>query len=151
MLTPQIAVGAAHCTDHSTTHQGLPYDSSSFTPYADFWIAQPGVDISIDNTSTRVKVVKGYVTKGWSNTFPRTATSACTQVDDIVFWVLEKPLVSSYAMTVANAQEVATLKSSGSQVTHIGYGDNKLLTDSNPVDGTPRKLIGNATSLDNSQ
>jgi hypothetical protein len=151
LLTPQIVVGAAHCSDARTTHYGLPYDSSSFTPYADFWVAQPGVDISKDDTSTRVKVVKGYITKGWSNTFPCTATSACTQVDDIVFWVLEKPLVSSYAMTVANAQEVAALKSSGSPVTHIGYGYYKLLTDANPVDGTPRKLIGNATSLDNSQ
>jgi len=151
LLTPQIVVGAAHCSDARTTHYGLPYDSSSFTPYADFWVAQPGVDILKDDTSTRVKVVKGYITKGWSNTFPCTATSACTQVDDIVFWVLEKPLVASYAMTVANAQEVAALKSSGSEVTHIGYGYYKLLTDANPVDGTPRKLIGNATSLDNNQ
>jgi hypothetical protein len=151
LLTPQIVVSAAHCSDARTTHFGLPYDSSSFTPYADFWVAQPGVDISKDDTSTRVKIVKGYITKGWSNTFPCTATSACTQVDDIVFWVLEKPLVSSYAMTVANAQEVAALKSSGSEVTHIGYGYYKLLTDANPVDGTPRKLIGNATSLDNNQ
>jgi len=151
LLTPQIVVSAAHCSDARTTHFGLPYVSSSFTPYADFWVAQPGVDISKDDTSTRVKVVKGYITKGWSNTFPCTATSACTQIDDIVFWVLEKPLVSSYAMTVANAQEVAALKSSGSEVTHIGYGYYKLLTDANPVDGTPRKLIGNATSLDNNQ
>ena len=151
LLTPQIVVGAAHCSDYRTTHYGLPYDSSSFTPYADFWVAQPGVDISKDDTSTRVKVVKGYITKGWSNTLPCTATSACTQVDDIVFWVLEKPLVVSYSMTVANAQEVAALKSSGGQVTHIGYGYYKLLTDANPVDGTPRKLIGNATSLDNNQ
>ena len=151
LLTPQIVVGAAHCSDVRTPHFGLPYDSSSFTPYADFWVAQPGVDISKDDTSTRVKVVKGYVTKGWSNTFPCTATSACTQIDDIVFWVLEKPLVASYSMTVANAQEVAALKSSGGQVTHIGYGYYKLLTDAKPVDGTPRKLIGNATSLDNYQ
>ena len=148
LLTPQIVVGAAHCSDVRTTHYGLPYDSSSFTPYADFWVAQPGVDISKDDTSTRVKVVKGYITKGWSNTFPCTATSACTQVDDIVFWVLEKPLVASYAMTVANAEEVATLKYLGSQVTHIGYGMHKFLENS---DGTPKKIFGNATSLDNSQ
>ena len=120
LLSPQIVVGAAHCSDYGTTHYGLPYDSSSFTPYVDLWVAQPGVDISKDKTSTRVKVVKGYVTKGWSNTPSCTATLACTQVDDIVFWVLEKPLVASYSMTVANAQEVAALKSSGSQVTHIG-------------------------------
>ena len=150
LLSPQIVVGAAHCSDYGTTHYGLPYDSSSFTPYADLWVAQPGVDISKDDTSTRVKVVKGYITKGWSNT-SCTATSACQQVDDIVFWVLEKPLVSSYAMTVANAQEVAALESSGSQVTHIGYGYYKLLTDANPVDGTPRKIFGNATSLPNYQ
>ena len=151
LLTPQIVIGAAHCSDVRTPHFGLPYDSPSFTPYAEFWVAQPGADISKDDTSTRVKVVKGYITKGYSNTFPCTATSACTQVDDIVFWVLEKPLVASYSMTVANAQEVAALKSSGGQVTHIGYGYYKLLTDANSVDGTPRKLIGNATSLDNSQ
>jgi len=150
LLSPQIVVGAAHCSDYGTTHYGLPYDSSSFTPYADLWVAQPGVDISKDDTSTRVKVVKGYITKGWSNT-SCTATSACQQVDDIVFWVLEKPLVSSYLMTVANAQEVAALESSGSQVTHIGYGYYKLLTDANPVDGTPRKIFGNATSLPNYQ
>jgi len=147
LLSPQIVVGAAHCSDYGTTHYGLPYESSSFTPYADLWVAQPGVDISKDDTSTRVKVVKGYITKGWSNT-SCTATSACQQVDDIVFWVLEKPLVSSYAMTVANAQEVATLKSSGSQVTHIGYGMHKFQESS---DGTPKKIFGNATSLPNYQ
>ena len=63
----------------------------------------------------------------------------------------KKAIVSSYAMTVANVQEVAALKSSGGQVTHIGYGDNKLLTEASPQDGTARKLIGNAISLDNSQ
>ncbi len=152
LLTPQIVIGAAHCSDVRTPHFGLPYETSSFTPYAEFWVAQPGADISKDDTSTRVKVVKGYITKGYSNTFPCTqGYPPCTQIDDIVFWVLEKPLVSSYAMTVANAQEVAALKSSGGPVTHIGYGFHKLTTDANPADGTPRKLIGNATSLDNNQ
>lgn len=72
LLTPQIVIGAAHCLDTRATHFGLPYDTSSFISYADIWVARPGVDVLKDDTSTRVKIVKDYIIKGWSSTVPCT-------------------------------------------------------------------------------
>jgi hypothetical protein len=146
LLTPQIAIGAAHCIDPpGDPHNGTPFEST-FEPFQPRWISVPGVDVKVDDVNSRVKIVKGYVTKGYNNVFPCTPT-ACTQVDDIVFWVLEKPLVSNYIMNIATEKEVNALKSSGGAITHIGYGFQKFVDQPSPADGKPYKIEGIATTL----
>ena len=146
LLTPQIAIGAAHCIDPpGTPHNGTPFEST-FEPFQPTWISVPGVDVKVDDINTRVKLVKGYLTKGYNNVFPCTPT-VCTQVDDIVFWVLEKPLVSNYIMNIATEKEVNALKSSGGAITHIGYGFQKFVDQPQPADGKPYKIEGIATTV----
>lgn len=146
LLTPQIAIGAAHCIDPpGTPHNGTPFEST-FEPFQPTWISVPGVDVKVDDVNTRVKIVKGYLTKGYINVFPCTPT-ACTQVDDMVFWVLEKPLVPNYIMNIATEKEVNALRSSGGAITHIGYGFQKFVDQPSPADGKPYKIEGIATTI----
>jgi V8-like Glu-specific endopeptidase len=150
LLTPQIAIGAAHCIDPpGTPHNGTPFEST-FEPFQPTWISVPGVDVKVDDINSRVKIIKGYITKGYNNVFPCTP-AACTQVDDMVFWVLEKPLVANYIMNIATEKEVNALKNSGGAITHIGYGFQKYKDEPQPADGKPYKIEGIATKFEQKQ
>jgi len=37
LLTPQIVISAAHCTDHRTPHEGMAYETSAFIPAKQWW------------------------------------------------------------------------------------------------------------------
>ena len=145
LLTPQIVISAAHCTDHNTPHEGMAYETSAFIPAKQWWASSPGVDAGVVDLSTRVKIVKGYITKGYTNIYPCTS-SGCTQQDDIVFYILEKPLVASYSIRVATEADVAKIKEQQMLVTHIGYGYQGDVKSSQNVDGKPYKIPGTAVN-----
>ena len=143
LLTPQIVISAAHCTDNRTPHEGMAYETSAFTPAKQWWASPPGVDAGVVDLSTRVKIVKGYITKGYTNIWPCTS-SGCTQQDDIVFYILEKPLVASYSIRIATEADVAKIKQQKMVVTHIGYGYQGDVKSPNNIDGKPYKIPGTA-------
>ena len=145
LLTPQIVVSAAHCTDHGTPHEGMAYETSAFIPAKQWWASSPGVDASVVGLSTRVKIVKGYITKGYKNLWPCT-WRGCTQVDDIVFYILEKPLVASYSIRIATEADVAKIKKQQMVVTHIGYGYRGDVNSPQNIDGKPYKIPGTAVN-----
>jgi Trypsin len=145
LLTPQIVISAAHCTDHRTPHEGMAYETSAFIPAKQWWASPPGVDASVVDLSTRVKIVKGYITKGYKNLNPCTS-SGCTQIDDIVFYILEKPLVASYSIPIATEADVAKIKQQKMVVTHIGYGYQGDVKSSKNIDGKPYKIPGTAVN-----
>ena len=141
LLTPQIVISAAHCTDHNTPHEGMAYETSAFIPARQWWASPPGVDASVVDLSIRVKIVKGYITPGYTNIWPCTS-SGCTQQDDIVFYILEKPLVASYSIRIATEADVAKIKQQKMVVTHIGYGYQGDVSSPTNVDGKPYKIPG---------
>jgi Trypsin len=141
LLTPQIVISAAHCTDHNTPHEGMAYETSAFIPAKQWWASPPGVDASVVDLSTRVKIVKGYITPGYKNIWPCTP-SGCTQLDDIVFYILEKPLVASYSIPIATEVDVAKIKEQQMVVTHIGYGLQDDVKSPKNNDGKPYKIPG---------
>jgi V8-like Glu-specific endopeptidase len=143
LLTPQIVISAAHCTDHATPHEEKAYETSAFIPAKQWWASSPGVDAGVVDLSTRVKIVKGYITKGYTNIWPCTP-SGCTQVDDIVFYILEKPLVASYSIRIATEADVAKITQEKMVVTHIGYGYQGDVNSSKNIDGKPYKIPGTA-------
>ena len=145
LLTPQIVISAAHCTDHNTPHEGMSYETSAFIPARQWWASPPGVDGSVVDLSTRVKIVKGYITPGYTNIWPCTS-SGCTQQDDIVFYILEKPLVASYSIRIATEADVAKIKEQQMVVTHIGYGYQGDVNSPNNIDGKPYKIPGTAVN-----
>jgi hypothetical protein len=141
LLTPQIVVSAAHCTDHRTPHEGTAYTTSEFIPAKQWWASVPGVDSKIDDRSTRVQVVKAYVTQGYKNLWPCTV-DGCTQDNDLVFYILEKPLVESYSMPIATEADVAQVLANQMEVTHIGYGFQGDVSSPKNNDGKPYKIPG---------
>ena len=145
LLTPQIVISAAHCTDVNTPHEGMAYETSAFIPAKQWWASPPGIDGSVVDLSTRVKIVKGYITKGYKNLLPCTP-SGCTQQDDIVFYILEKPLVASYSIPIAIEADVAKIKQQKMVVTHIGYGYQGDVKSSKNIDGKPYKIPGTAVN-----
>jgi len=141
LLTPQIVISAAHCTDYLTTHAGTAYVTSEFIPAKNWWASIPGVDSKVDDTSTRVKVIKGYITQGYKNLWPCTV-DGCTQDNDLVFYILEKPLVESYSMPIATEADVAQVLANQMKVTHIGYGFQGDVSSPKNNDGKPYKIPG---------
>ena len=138
LLSPQIAISAAHCINHGQISKSTDPLISPFVPTLPFWIGIPGVDMTNDDINTRVKVVRGFAAEN----YPFSKDNS-----DIVFWVLEKPLVSKYSMNVATEKEVNELIALSGQITHIGYGLQKHQDEPNNRDGKPYKLQGTVTSI----
>ena len=138
LLSPQIAVSAAHCINHGQILKSTDALISPFVPTLPFWITLPGVATTDDDINTRVKVVRGFAAENYPFS---------TENSDIVFWVLEKPLVSKYSMNVATEKEVNELIALSGQMTHIGYGFQGDVSSPNNVDGKPYKLQGTVTSI----
>ena len=138
LLSPQIAISAAHCINHGQISKSTDPLISPFVPTLPFWIGIPGVDMTNDDINTRVKVVRGFAAEN----YPFSKDNS-----DIVFWVLEKPLVSKYSMNVATEKEVNELIALSGQMTHLGYGLQKYKDEPNNRDGKPYKLQGTVTSI----
>jgi len=138
LLSPQIAVSAAHCINHGQILNSSNALISPFVPTLPFWLTLPGVATTDDDINTRVKVVRGFAAENYPFS---------TENSDIVFWVLEKPLVSKYSMNVATEKEVNELIALSGQITHIGYGLQKHQDEPNNRDGKPYKLQGTVTSI----
>ena len=138
LLSPQIAVSAAHCINHGQIFKSTDALISPFVPTLPFWITLPGVSLADDDINTRVKVVRGYAAENYPFS---------TENSDIVFWVLEKPLVSKYSMNVATEREVNELIALSGQMTHFGYGLQKHVDEPNNRDGKPYKIQGTVTSI----
>lgn len=137
LLAPQIVVAAAHCLGNV----GFTYTSSRFTP-KDLWIAQPGANLNSDDTNSRVRVLRAIVPPGYNNTYDPEHGNIITQKDDIAFYFLERPLIRTYRVEVASADDVLEIKQHRLLVTHIGYG----LQDVNVSDGIPYSLTLKAFS-----
>ena len=138
LLSPHIAVSAAHCINHGQISKSTDPLISPFVPTLPFWITLPGVGTADDDINTRVKVVRGFAAENYPFS---------TENSDIVFWVLEKPLVSKYSMNVATEKEVNELIALSGQMTHIGYGMQKYKDEQNFQDGKPYKIQGTVTSI----
>jgi secreted trypsin-like serine protease len=138
LLSPQIAVSAAHCINHGQILKSTDPLISPFVPTLPYWITVPGVATTDDDINTRVKVVRGFAAENYPFS---------TENSDIVFWVLEKPLVSKYSMNVATEKEVNELIALSGQMTHLGYGLQKHQDEPNNRDGKPYKIQGTVTSI----
>lgn len=128
LINPQIVVSAAHCLGGN----GTKYTSEVFDP-KDLWVALPGSDLNLDDTTKRVRVMRVLLTNGYDSTWNPEKGIIITQKDDIAFYLLEKPLVENYSIEIASELEVAEIKNNRLLITHIGYG----LQDLNSVDGKP--------------
>jgi hypothetical protein len=135
LLSEYILVSAAHCFTLNTGNEDSPVRTEPYT------VSLPGVDTSLDDLNTRVKVMKIVVPSGYDNIWKPDQGDTRTQIDDIAFLFLEKPLVPNYQIQVATQFEVRQLKANHSPVTSYGYG----LQGKNQQDNKPYKITLNAS------
>ena len=117
LLTERIAVTAAHCViEENRMAPNLRYDGR------EFYVSKPGADISSDEIASRVRVSWVVTTNDYINTFDPDNNDRRTQINDIAFLFLEKPLVKNYEIEVATEFEINSAINAGSFVEHFGYG-----------------------------
>jgi hypothetical protein len=128
MITDQIVVTAAHCVAKNKTDDG-----SLWHPLEKLYVTQPGVDVRVDDVTTRVKVGKVFFPVRYEAFFDSSIGDLRGARNDIAFLFLEKPLVPGYSIPVANQREFESIQTSGFAVDHFGYG----LQNQNGADGKP--------------
>jgi hypothetical protein len=117
LLTERIVVTAAHCV---IADQGVAPNLR--WNISDIYVSQPGADITKDDVETRVRVLKVVTRDDFINTWKPEIEDRRTQINDIAFLFLEKPLVSGYSINIATDEEINAAIARNDLVTHFGYG-----------------------------
>lgn len=130
LLNAQIAVTAAHCVIQD---QG----SAPTLRFAlkDMFVSQPGADIKVDRISSRVRVARVVTTSNYINTYKPEIDDRRTQIDDIAFLFLEKPLLNNYSIGIAAEDDINSAISQRKMIEHYGYGFQNI----DQQDGKPWK------------
>ena len=131
MITDVIVVTAAHCLAKNKTDDGTLWN-----PLETLYVTQPGVDVKVDDVSTRVKVKRVFFPVKYEAFFDSSIGDLRGAQNDIVFLFLEKPLVPGYKIPVASESEFQLIQTSGFLVDHFGYG----LQNEKGADGKPYTL-----------
>lgn len=117
LLTERIVVTAAHCViQDQGVAPNLRWDIS------DIYVSQPGADVTKDDIETRVRVLKVVTRDDFINTWKPEINDRRTQINDIAFLFLEKPLVKGYTIEIATDDEINRAIANSDMVTHYGYG-----------------------------
>jgi hypothetical protein len=132
LIAPRIVLSAAHCFGKPGKFPGLIKNAHN-----SYWVSQPGVDFKIDDFSTRVQSAFVVITDRYTNYWdPNNRNESTTDIDDIAFIFLSKPINISKYPKIANSDEVKRLKLEQALITHYGYG----LSDQNIHSGKPKKV-----------
>lgn len=131
MITEKIVVTAAHCVAENKTD-----DERLWHPLEKLYVTQPGVDVRLDDVTTRVKVLKVFFPVRYEAFWNEAIGDFRSTKNDIAFLFLEKPLVPGYSIPVATQQEFESIQTSGFAVDHFGYGNQ----NQNGADGKPYSL-----------
>jgi len=128
MITDKLVVTAAHCVAENKTDDGRLWH-----PLEKLYVTQPGVDVRLDDLTTRVKVLKVFFPVKYEAFFDSSIGDLRGAQNDIAFLFLEKPLVPGYSIPVATQQEFESIQTSGFAVDHFGYGmQNQYGADGKP-------------------
>jgi hypothetical protein len=128
MITDKLVVTAAHCVAENKTDDGRLWH-----PLEKLYVTQPGVDVRLDDVTTRVKVLKVFFPVKYEAFFDSSIGDLRGAQNDIAFLFLEKPLVPGYSIPVATQQEFESIQTSGFAVDHFGYGNqNQYGADGKP-------------------
>ena len=117
LLTERIVATAAHCViEDQGVAPNLRWSISNL------YVSQPGADVTKDDVETRVRVLKVITRDDFINTWKPEIRDYRTQINDIAFLFLEKPLATGYSVEIATDEEINLAISRGALVTHYGYG-----------------------------
>lgn len=147
LVTDRIVATAAHCVIED---QGKAPNLR--WPIQNIYVSLPGADVSRDDVSSRVKVLRVVTKDTFINTWKPEVGDMRTQVDDIAFLFLEKALVSGYSIPVATDAEINAAVAAGKSIEHFGYGLQTSTTQTHSPWTTQLPLIySNFAHLDNSK
>lgn len=136
LLTERIVVTAAHCV---IADQGVAPNLR--WNLADIYVSQPGADVTKDDLSSRVHVEKIVTRDDFVNTWKPEIKDYRTQINDIAFLFLEKPLVKGYSIEIATDEEINLALAKGAMVSHYGYGLQTPSTQSHSPWMTQLQLV----------
>ena len=141
LLSERIVVTAAHCViQDQGVAPNLRWDIS------DIYVSQPGADVTKDDVETRVRVLKVVTRDDFINTWKPEINDRRTQINDIAFLFLEKPLVKGYTIEIATDDEVNRAIANGDMVTHFGYGLQTSSSQSHSPWTTQLQLVDRSDS-----
>jgi len=141
LLTERIVVTAAHCViQDQGVAPNLRWNIS------DIYVSQPGADVTKDDVETRVRVLKVVTRDDFINTWKPEINDRRTQINDIAFLFLEKPLVKGYAIEIATDDEVNRAIANADMVTHYGYGLQTSSSQSHSPWTTQLQLVDRSDS-----
>jgi hypothetical protein len=128
LLSERVVVTAAHCV----ISEGNKSPSLKFA-LQDLWVAHPGVDFSSGSYYYRVRVAKIVTHPDYTNVYKPEIGDLRTQIDDIAFLFLEKPMIKNYQIQVATEDEINGAILNKDIVEHFGYGfQSKNVQDGRP-------------------
>lgn len=141
LLTERIVVTAAHCViQDQGVAPNLRWD------IADIYVSQPGADVTKDDVETRVRVLKVVTRDDFINTWKPEINDRRTQINDIAFLFLEKPLVKGYTIEIATDDEINRAIANSNMVTHYGYGLQTSSSQSHSPWTTQLQLVDRSDS-----
>lgn len=117
LISERVVVTAAHCMIADQSESLEPR-----FPIDQLYVSQPGANVTVDALDSRVKVRRVIVVSTYKNTWKPDLNDKRTQIDDIAFLFLEKPLVAGYVAKIATEQELDAAIAQGQLITHFGYG-----------------------------
>jgi hypothetical protein len=131
LISDRIVLTAAHCLGKLGVFPG-----ELRANHWEFWVTQPGVDVSSDDVDTRVQSAYVAIVDDYTNIWNLETNDKRTTVNDIGFIFLKDPIHISKYPRIATAAEVEMLKSLRAEITHYGYGRS----DKDVTTGRPKKV-----------
>jgi len=117
LLTERIVATAAHCViEDQGVAPNLRWSISNM------YVSQPGADVTKDDVETRVRILQVVTRDDFINTWKPEIGDYRTQINDIAFLFLEKPLIPGYSIEIATDEEISAAIARNDLVTHYGYG-----------------------------
>jgi hypothetical protein len=117
LITERIVVTAAHCViEDQGVAPNLRWNIENL------YVSQPGADVTKDDIETRVRILQIITRDDFINTWKPEIRDYRTQINDIAFLFLEKPLIPGYFVEIATDDEINAAIARNAIVTHYGYG-----------------------------
>ena len=129
-------VTAAHCV---VAHNGRRGEWR--WPLNQWFVAQPGINWRTQQAiDTRVRVMRIWVPEMYFNRYNPSLGEVETQIDDIAFLFLEKPLNGRPISSFASSTQIDAFRNGNGTALHLGYGCLGIpegSTQLEPNDGKP--------------
>jgi len=105
LITERIVVTAAHCViEDQGVAPNLRWNIENL------YVSQPGADVTKDDIETRVRILQIITRDDFINTWKPEIRDYRTQINDIAFLFLEKPLIPGYSIEIGKANTLINLK-----------------------------------------